>query len=282
MTQPLAALIQTYLPELAGMDVALLGEGSDHRVYQVGTWLLRVPRHLEAGASLESEARVLRWLEPQLPLPVPAYEIAGPGFVGYRKLPGTPALSSPMNARALGPRLGTFLRALHGTDTDTAAALGVPPDDDPELMQWAGAARIDLEYAALHGLLTPDFQTVVRQRLNAPPARSPLPPRPIHGDFAAEHVLLNNVGDPCGVIDWSDMRLGDVAQDLGGLLHWGGPELLAAVQHIYGSLDDATVGRAQFYALCRALADLVFGHSGGRLGYVRAGQRALGWLIPEA
>lgn len=281
MTESLAALIQAYLPELLGLDVALLGEGTDHRVFEVGGWLLRVPRHPEAGAALEVEAAVLRWLAPQLPLPIPACEIAGPGLGIYRKLPGRPAIGLSAHAPTLGPRLGTFLRALHGTEAGTAAALGVPPDDDPGLGEWAQTAREDLDFAARHGLLRPDLRGFIRHRLDAAPPPSPLPPRPIHGDFAAEHVLLDAAGHPCGVIDWSDMIVGDVAQDLGGLLHWGGPGLLHSALDTYGPVDALTLERARFYALCRALADLVFGHTQERPEYLQAGLRALGWLVPE-
>lgn len=285
MTAPLAALIGAHLPSLAGQEITLLGEGTDHRVYEVGgAWLLRVPRHQDAGAALEVEARVLRWLAPQLPLPLPAYEVAGPGFAAYRKLPGTPALSSSaplaLEAQSLGPRLGAFLRALHDTDAGRAATLGVPPDDDPELGDWAQTAKDDLEFAALHGLLGLDLRASLHRQLNAPPPPSPLAPVLIHGDFAAEHVLLDESGEPCAVTDWSDMILGNVAQDLGGLLHWGGPGLLREAQRSYGPVSDVTLERARFYATCRALADLVYGQERERPEYVRAGQAALGWLCP--
>ncbi|PNY80814.1 phosphotransferase family protein [Deinococcus koreensis] len=282
MSESIAALIRAHRPELVGLDVTLLGEGTDHRVYEVGgTWLLRLPRHREAGAALEVEAAVLRWLAPQLPLPIPAYEIAGPGLGIYRKLPGRPAIGPSEHAPTLGPRLGTFLRALHDTDAGTAAALGVPPDDDPGLGEWTQAAKEDLDFAALHGMLRPDLREFIRHRLDAVPPPSPLAPRLIHGDFAAEHVLLDADAEPCGVIDWSDMTIGDVAQDLGGLLHWGGPELLRSALRTYGPITGATLERARFSATCRALADLVFGHTQERPEYVQAGLRALGWLVLE-
>lgn len=280
MTEDVSALIRAHLPGLAGLDITLLGEGTDHRVYEIGGWLLRLPRHREAGGALDVEARVLRWLAPQLPLPIPAYEVAGPEFAGYRTLSGTPGISLQEPSPTLGPRLGTFLRALHDVDVGRAAALGVPPDDDPALSEWMAAARDDLDVAAGQHLVDPDLHRVIGQFLREPPPPSLLPPRLIHGDFAAEHVLLDGSGDLCGVIDWSDMIVGDVAQDLGGLLHWGGLELLDAALQTYGPIDDLTRRRARFYAICRALGDLVFGQQERRSEYGQAGQRALTMLLP--
>ncbi|WP_412028020.1 phosphotransferase [Deinococcus yunweiensis] len=281
MTEDVSALIRAHLPGLAGLDITLLGEGTDHRVYEVGGWLLRLPRHREAGEALEVEARVLRWLAPQLPLPIPAYEVAGPELAGYRTLSGTPGIGLRVPLPTLGPRLGTFLRALHDMDVGRAAVLGVKPDDDPALSEWMATARDDLDVAAGQHLVDPDLHRIIRPYLLEPPPRSPLPPRLIHGDFAAEHVLLDGSGDPCGVIDWSDMIVGDVAQDLAGLLHWGGPGLLEAALRTYGPIDDSTRDRARFYATCRALGDLVFGEQTGRSAYVQAGQSALTMLFPD-
>ena len=77
------------------------------------------------------------------------------------------------------------------------------------------------------------------------------------------------------------MIVGDVAQDLAGLLHWGGPGLLEAALQTYGPVDHATRQRARIYATCRALGDLVFGEQTGRSAYVQAGQSALTRLFPD-
>ena len=100
----------------------------------------------------------------------------------------------------------------------------------------------------------------------------------IHGDFAAEHVLLGPAGTVTGVIDWTDAVLGDPARDLAGLIHWGGRALLNEALDGYGAVEAAMVRRAAWFALCRALADLAFGVQEERSEYVRGGLAALAHL----
>lgn len=103
--------------------------------------------------------------------------------------------------------------------------------------------------------------------------------RLLHGDLAAEHILLDELGLPSGVIDWSDAVLGDVALDLGGLVHWGGARLLDAALATYGAIDGATRDRATRFAACRAFGDLAYGHRHRRPAYLSAGRTALRWAL---
>lgn len=150
-----AERIHARFPSLATARVVRLGEGTDHQAFEVeGRYVFRFPKSDEAAEHLKWEARLLAWLEPRLPLPVPNYRfLAHPaadlaaGFAGYEKLPGTPALlvePDRLDLSDLGRRLGAFLGALHALDPTEADALGVPADDDPELEAWSAAAVDDL------------------------------------------------------------------------------------------------------------------------------------------
>lgn len=129
-----------------------------------------------------------------------------------------------------------------------------------------------------HGDVTTEHAAFWHPALSSPPAAYAGPPRPLHGDFAAEHVLLDEQGLPTGVIDWTDARLGDPALDLAGLVYWADPALLEAAVLAYGGVDAATLARARWYAACRALEDLDFGHATVRHEYTNAGRRALVFL----
>lgn len=274
-----AEVLRAQLPELADRELTLLGEGSEHVVFAVDDrQVLSFARH-EARASDWLAPRLTAWLAPRLPLAIPVYtqlgEHRGRPFAGYTKLPGESGLRlvDPARHPTLGRRLGEFLRCLHDLPTDTAASLGVTRDDD--LVAWSDVAQDDLRVAAARGHVDPAaWQAIVADL----PRPAPGPPRLLHGDFAAEHVLLAQDGTPTGVIDWSDAILGDPALDLAGLLHWGGAPLLAVACETYGPIDAATVARARWFATCRALADLVFAEQSARPEYLAAGLRALQWL----
>jgi aminoglycoside phosphotransferase (APT) family kinase protein len=280
-------LIRERFPDLAGQPVSPLGAGTDHAAFDVGgRWVFRFPLHAAAGRTLAAEARLMEWLAPRLNLAVPHYRWLavqpedGTLCGGYERLPGTPALlvdARHVHATTVGPRLGAFLRSLHDCDPDVAARLGIPDDDDPAGAAWAEQAVMDIDAARDARHVSDTDAAWWRSYLAVPPVKDGAGARLIHGDFAAEHVLLTN-GEPSGVIDWSDAVIGDPARDLAGLLHWGGRPMLEAAAVTYGRIDDAVLTRASWFAACRAVADIAFGDEEARPEYIAAGLAALRFL----
>ena len=84
-----------------------------------------------------------------------------------------------------------------------------------------------------------------------------------------------------GIIDWSDMAVSDRSIDVAGLFHWGGGPFVDAVMSRYElPVDEATLPRARFLAVCRGVADVAFGLERGRREYIEAGLRALALCVP--
>ncbi|MFY1832307.1 phosphotransferase family protein [Myxococcus fulvus] len=201
-----AAHVHARLPSLATARVVRPGEGMDHQAFEVdGRFVFHFPKSDEAAAHLAWEARLTAWLAPRLPLPVPRYrflegpaeEGITPSLGGYEKLPGTPALlveTGQLDVSDLGRELGTFLGALHVLDPAETTVLGVPGDDDPELEAWSAAAVEDLRVAVDHGHVDPTQATAWERRLMQPPTPGCAAPRLLHGDFTAEHVLVDARG----------------------------------------------------------------------------------------
>lgn len=108
-------------------------------------------------------------------------------------------------------------------------------------------------------------------------ARSPLTPALLHNDFAAEHILCDPATQTVtGIIDWSDIAVGDRSIDFAGVFHWGGEAFIDAVLSTYdGPIDDVVVPHARFLAACRGVGDVTFGLETGRREYIAAGIRAL-------
>jgi aminoglycoside phosphotransferase (APT) family kinase protein len=277
---------------LDGGGVRYLGEGSDSWVYAThdgagARWLVRFPKRAQVAVCLERELVLLPELARLLPLAVPRFELVGdPGegyphrFAAYRCLPGAPALDTLEEEHDVGPlgeALGGFLAVLHGFPAERAATLGIGADDDQPAEIEAAHARGLIERHA--GLGEADLARVdeALARPGPPAAEAVL----VHTDFYPEHLLVE-AGAVVGVIDWSDVALGDPAVDLAGLWYWLGEPLLQAGLRTYARLRrldaDTAAGlaaRARFAAVCRAGADLEFGARHRRTAFTRMALRAL-------
>lgn len=282
------ALIAERFPELAALPLVRLGTGTGHTAFGVGgRAVVRFALAREDAGALEREAALTAALAPLLDLAVPDFRWLAPPALGdtpamggYPRLPGVPALTwdGPLSTRACGVPLGAALAVLHGLDTARFARMGVPRDLDPSLADWRDEAFGELDLVGASGTVTDDEAARLEVLLSAPVSAAGVTARLLHGDLAAEHVLLDAAGVPVGLIDWSDACLGDPARDLGGLLHWGGEPLLDAALTAYGPVAPEVRDRARWYAACRAVADIRFGHERGRPVYVAAGRAALAHL----
>ena len=284
-----ADIICAQFPNLRAEVVTYLGEGDDSTAFDVdGRWVFRFPKRAEVESQLLLEMRLLPVLAASSPLPLPAFSFHGqpaPGFPrhfgGYAKLPGVAANTvDPAAVRfaAWAPVIGTFLSWVHAYPVDDAKAFGVP-SQDAEIFDEMRSDALDA------------FDNVSRVAPSAPHdiwhrfiAEAPgvtslhsMPPALVHADFAAEHVLCDmDAGIITGIIDWTDVCIGDPAIDLLGLYHWGGTELVDLVLPAYRhAVDEATLTRARYFAACRGVGDVRFGLEMGRPEYVNGGIRAL-------
>lgn len=289
-----AALVETVIreqfPDLQPDPVRWLGEGYDSVAFEVGNeWVFRFPKRGDVEQQLLVEMRLMPVLASSSPLRVPAYCFRGAPthlfprhFGGYPKLPGVPAVGidpDVLPLDRLAPSLATFLSWLHTFPPEQAAGLGVPHQDVGAVIEEARTEALeDVEYVtrtAPH-LIAREWVTF----LSEPPAprdESNEGGRLVHGDLAAEHILYDAAGRSlAGVIDWSEVSIGDPSVDLAGVLHWGGDPFLTVILSIYrGPIDKGTLARARYRAVCRGLGDIVFGIEMDRREYVAAGVRAL-------
>lgn len=283
-------LIDGQFPQLSPAHLAYLGEGCDSVAFEVnGDYVFRFPKRADVEQQLLTEIRILPHLAERSPIAVPAYCFQGKPsgdfpfhFGGYPKLAGVSSIllaPGAIPSSSVAAAVGRFLSALHAFPAGLAASLGVPHQETAQTIE-------DARTEALDGL------DLVRQEAPAAPidrwrayleagldeaAMRLRAPCVVHNDLAAEHVLCDPVaGTVAGIIDWSDVAIGDPAADFAGMFHWGGEELAAAVLSHYGGQVDAGLRtRARFLAVCRGVTDVSFGIDRGRREYVAAGIRAL-------
>ncbi len=293
-------LIEGQFPALAPVHVEPLEFGWDNTAYRVnGRFVFRFPRRQVAVDLLTVEQNVLPAIAPRLPLPVPVPTMAGQPddhfpwlFAGYRMLPGrtacVAALSPSQRMKAAEP-IARFLAALHAIPTEPsrcpsgsgsvaaeAACLGAGPDTIGrlDLSKRVPKTRENLERVVQLGLID-DSAPWVSMLDELDLARRAKSTTLVHGDLYARHMLVDDDGRPCGVIDWGDVHIGDPAIDLSiahGLLP---PEAHAAFRRAYGPIDDETWRVARFRALYHASVTIPYGHDIGDEDLVREGLTVL-------
>jgi aminoglycoside phosphotransferase (APT) family kinase protein len=275
--------------QLARVPVTYLGEGCDSVAFDVGSrWVFRFPKRPDVEQQLFVEQRLLPRLAPHLPLHVPDYQFIGAPsvlfpmhFGGYARLPGEPAIQMEdawrLRTPALAEQLGAFLSALHAFPVADAAQLGVPHE-------CGASALSEIQAEALESFghvrdVAPDAPLRHWEDYLAAGAvgEGVISSTMVHNDLAGEHLLYDSAAATLtGVIDWSDVAIGDAAADFAGLFHWGGSDLVARVlPHYRVRLDAGLLARGQYRAACRGVGDVTYGISTSRPEYVAAGLRAL-------
>ena len=214
----LAADPDAWMPDTAGLlggwvrdrladrrEVDVQGWDSHAEVVE-DHWLDRTARRPEVAGLLEVEARLMPRLAPRLPLtvPVPVRLDTDPPRFRHVLVPGSPVDRDRLGADD-GRRVGEFLRALHDVPESTWAGSGIGTDAErvPALEQMAGQV-VPLLPADLR-----DEGRALLERCRAASRHRVLR----HGDLGPEHLLAVD-GRVSGVIDWTDVALGDPALDL--------------------------------------------------------------------
>ena len=285
-----SSLIGEQFPDLAPVHATYLGEGYDSIAFDVnGSWVFRFPKRTDVEQQLLIEQRVLPVLGKHVPLPIPSPRLLGRPtadfprhFAAYPKLPGRPGIRiepTRFPFEALAGVLGTFLSALHAFPVAEAERLGIQDQRLDLVIEECRTEALD-DFPLVRGVAPDAPLDAWRAWLSAGPDDAPAPRRPaalVHNDLAAEHVLCDpESGMPTGVIDWSDMALGDPVVDFAGLFHWGGDRFAKAVlAHYDGHVDEQGMARARFMAACRGVGDVKFGLDLNRPEYIVAGIRAL-------
>lgn len=300
MTQPWAperivdvdlarALVESQFRELAPVRIESFGEGWDNVAYLVDAEIVfRFPQRAIAVPLIEAEARVLPRIAPRLPLPVPVPRwIGAPSdaypwpFAGYARLAGTTADRAVLDASqraGLAAPLGAFLSALHAIDPDE---VGAPADTlaRADLGRRMPILRERLARIAAIGAIddaSPWLRLLDTTEIPAPSDMRVL----AHGDMYARHLLVDDHGAACGVIDWGDVHAGDPAVDLGiayGLLPAAGrAAFFDAYTH---PVDERMHAFARVKALFHAVALVDYGCDVGDDALVREGRAGLAHVL---
>ncbi len=289
-TSQVQTSVRAQFPEVECEETRLLSQGCDFWPFEIdGRWVFRFPRGDEEEALLLKEFNLLDYIAADAPLPVPKYCFRGKAtdgfprrFGGYEKLPGEPGMSlHPPEAKLdeLAHDLGRFLNWLHGFDVDRALTIGVPrtsPDQTPaSTREWAMRDLPNLD-----GVLPPSVLEACSGFLNdrgrLPPDYDG-PPRLLHGDYDADHILM----DPAtyraaGIIDWGDACIGDPAWDFARVWAWQGDDFVSTMMQEYKHPLDADIwNRIRYPCVWLGLANVDHGKRTEQAEHVEHGKQCL-------
>ncbi len=240
-----------------------------------GEWIFRFPRNSDAARALEREFALLPVIAPRLPVAVPHYtwkgEWADLPFGGYRLIVGQAYEPGAFSVPTLARSLGEALHALHGIPIELAATrLG----QDPSGSGWIDGQRRFLVAARealglLEPSLLPHLDALITAYLEF--AAGDWPPALIHNDLGPVHIL--GQGEQLtGIIDWSDMTIGDPAQDFAGILGSAGEAAFLRVVDAYDRWQGEDFKRRVRYQACVApLHDVLHGIATANQAILRDG-----------
>ncbi|WP_267383070.1 aminoglycoside phosphotransferase family protein [Sphingomonas sp. GC_Shp_2] len=238
--------VRAAFPSQTCSTLRLEQSGGDHLLLIVDeNRAFRFPRPGKHGLGLEIS--VLECLRGQARVAIPAYDLVDPdgGFAGYPLIPGvqlTPARFSALSIDAGRTVLAdtlVMLKLLHALEPH----LVMPIDRWPRM--WSSgqfADRIANERLLLLAnrlpvLAMPIAAFLDRYRIDRAPRDIVL-----HGDLVCDHLLIDETTDRlAGIIDFSDVALGDPAHDLLGFWTYGAPAAAYAVKCCADADTDPTL-----------------------------------------
>jgi macrolide phosphotransferase len=218
------------VPDDADFDSALLVDAAGKQ------WRVRSPRHAEASMRLETELQVLRAFTPGiragLPFAVP--HIAGTVRQGelctfvYSLLDGSPRDLESLAQSDLAAELGRAVAAIHDLVPTLVHEADLPSYEANEFRQ----RRLnELDQAATTGKIPPALlrrwehalEDVTLWRFN---------PCVVHGDLHEDNLMVA-AGRVTAVTGWTDLRIGDPADDFAWLAGAEDPSFAGDVHEAY-------------------------------------------------
>jgi aminoglycoside 2''-phosphotransferase len=246
--------IAAAFPDLRWSSARRVTEGWDHVVVILDDALVfRFPLEPHYAALRELETEVLEHLSGLTAARLPRRTHVAPdgSFVGYPLVPGRTL--TPEVLAGLGPgetaevldQLAAFLSALHTAPLAGTPLERVPPsylsEDQREVRRAVGVH--------LRGVLEPQELAEVEEILADVDRllEADLPRVFLHGDVYSRHLLWDAGARRLGVIDFTDMCLGDPAVDFAELHEYGDDVVRAVHGRWTGPRDPGLLDRAWTY-----------------------------------
>jgi len=255
-------LLTKVIPKHAIKELKIIEKGWDSFVFLVNNRLIfRFPRRKKVALCLELEKKILPEIKRIVSLKVPNFKFicGSPNnfqkmFVGYDKIEGeefSKKIYHYFKKQEVLPKisqqLGKFLTELHNFPLKKAKFLGV---------KETGSFNYWTQY--FNGLRNKVFPHLGKKEKNwskkifvdflAHKANFEFRKTLIHGDFGNCHILVNKEKERVvGVIDFSDIAIGDAAYDFCGFKSYEESFVKSVLKFYRRSFDAGFIKRINFY-----------------------------------
>lgn len=239
-----------------GLDFqTAIAEGDEGR-----RWILRIPRRQDILHQIQKEQSCLQFLKSKISFDIPDWKVVTSELIAYPLLTDKPALevnpttqeytwNIDLNSNEYSESLALSLCNLHkltqeaenfGLQERTTETIRNELLDEVYLVktQLGLPSHLEKQWRAWIDDETywPSFSTLV------------------HGDLYAGHTLVNSKGQITGIIDWSEMHIGDSSLDFAGQYIGLGEVHLNQTISVYEKSGGRTWPRMKEHIVQRALA----------------------------
>lgn len=263
----ISKLIKTQYPNFTNSNIMFIGEGGDFLAYKVDDLVFRFPKREECDYILMREMAFLDVVSPKLTAPVPKYIYHGKPceyypyhFGGYPFMKGERLMDVVPSDKMLDDialQLGTFLHRLHHIEPASIRIAGIELSVEDDSMEAVRRCALE-DLANGCGIIPVEWYDrcceYFYDKANIPPDYSGAPCI-VHTDFGYEHILIDPISNRIiGIIDWSDVAIGDPSWDFARLWAWKGDEFLHNMLDVYQTTDDTLWSRICYRGLATGIS----------------------------
>jgi len=250
----LLSKVKQNFPELKCKNFRYIDEGWDHEILIVDDkYVFRFPNDAEYRGKLKQEISILKHIAPMLAANIPNYDFIAPdgSFAGYPIVPGQiislqmfKALSKEERS-SLTRQVAEFLTTLHQLLEKNHQLPTLP--EEYMYQHFRDSRKNALEHLP-SALSSKDFQKVEAIISDMEKVLEEDKPSVfLHGDLYHKHILWDDKNQKLGVIDFSDMTIGDPAIDFAELYEYGRGFAVDVYQKYCGIKGDDFMRRAWIY-----------------------------------
>jgi len=265
------AQIHAIMPDLEIKKFILHREGLVNDVLIVNDeWVFRFTKTDWGRELMETEYQLMKLLQPQVSLSIPAPILCEDGVMVYPHLKGKTfqrkiwAGATPEMQQAIADQIGQFLSEIHGVKTehlDWDVPLTLAPVSQETWLDMY-TKMVEKVYPLLLSHQIDWAESLFNLALDTP-GFFDFQPVLVHGDLVPYHLLFDeNKQLLNAVIDFGVAGLGDPATDLGTLISSYGESLVNQVERTFPDLR-TLIPRARFYAQAIELQCVLLGVESG-------------------
>ncbi len=185
-------------------------------------WILRIPRRADSLKHSKKEQAALTIIDTHVSFQVPQWTIFSNELIAYKELDGTPAATIDMEQQAYvwifdetkpphsyQQSLGKVMADLHNVSTDQMVRTGVNMLSGTSLQSHMRERMNRVKnHFDIHPKLWARWQMWLENDSIWPTFSGVK-----HGDLHPGHILLNEQFEISGLIDWTEVAVGDVSED---------------------------------------------------------------------